>query len=59
MSKSLLSFLWGVTLAALFALWWRLQDMADENRMLEAALAGIAGSMAADGDEQPLGEWGD
>lgn len=57
MSKSLLSFLMGMTLAALFALWWRLQDMADENQMLESALAGLAGGMVA--DDEPLGEWGD
>lgn len=57
MSKSLLSFLWGMTLAALLALWWRSQDMADENQMLESALAGLASGMVA--DDKLLGEWGD
>ena len=56
MSKSLLSFLWGMTLAALLALWWRSQDMADENQMLENALAGLAGGMVVD---ESLGEWGE
>lgn len=56
MSKSLLSFLWGMTLAALFALWWRSQDMADENQMLENALAGLASGMVVD---EQLGEWGE
>lgn len=58
MTKSQLSFLLGLSLAAIVALWAKARSLRADNELLEIALAGVVASAFEDDEQEPLEEWG-
>lgn len=59
MDKTKLSFLLGVTLSALVAMWLRARALTGEIELLEAALAGVVANLQFDDEIEAVEEWGE